>query len=404
MATNVPLITWQNGAPVLPSESSILSGVFADINAAFGGGLNNQSSSPQGQLAASETAVIGDKNNQIAYIANQVNPTFSSGQWQDAIGQLYFMTRIASAGTVVSCTCVGAVGTVIPLNATAQDSAGYLYSSTAAATIGATGSVTVQFQNQTPGAIACPAGTLTKIYSAIPGWDTITNPTPGSLGNLTESRAAFESRRKSSVAANAVNSNSSILGAVLAVSGVIDAFVYDNYKSIQVSYGSTNYNMAPNSVTVSVAGGAAIDVANAIWNKKSLGCSFNGNTTVVITDTNYPAPAPTYNVTFLVPSSIQVYFVVNIKNIPSLPSNAVTLIQAAIVQSFYGNDGGIRAGIGRTTYAGRYYQNVNIQDPNIDVLSITMGTSAATATFNSLSFGIDQIPVTSTANVVVNLI
>ena len=79
MTTNVPAITWVNGSPVLPAETDILAGVQADINAAFGGGVNPSLQTPQGQLAQSETAIIGDKNNEIAYIANQVNPSFASG-------------------------------------------------------------------------------------------------------------------------------------------------------------------------------------------------------------------------------------------------------------------------------------------------------------------------------------
>ena len=72
MSTNVPVIEWVNGSPVIPAELDILAGVQADINAAFGGGVNPSLQTPQGQLAQSETAIIGDKNNQIAYIANQI--------------------------------------------------------------------------------------------------------------------------------------------------------------------------------------------------------------------------------------------------------------------------------------------------------------------------------------------
>ena len=214
MSTNVPAITWVNGSPVLPTEQDILTGVQTDINVAFGGGVNPSLQTPQGQLAQTETAIIGDKNSQIAYIANQVNPSMASGIWQDAIGEIYFIQRIPGSGTVVSCVCNGAVGTVIPLGAVAQDNNGYLYSSTAAATIPASGSVTVQFQNQTQGPIACSANTLTKIYTAVAGWDTITNPTAGALGNDVESRAAFEARRSASVAGNSVNSLQSIYAPV----------------------------------------------------------------------------------------------------------------------------------------------------------------------------------------------
>ena len=59
MTTNVPAIQWINGSPSLPSEQAILAGVQADINAAFGGGVNPSLQTPQGQLAQSETALIG---------------------------------------------------------------------------------------------------------------------------------------------------------------------------------------------------------------------------------------------------------------------------------------------------------------------------------------------------------
>ena len=154
MSTNVPAITWVNGSPVLPAEADILIGVQTDIDVAFGGGVNPSLQTPQGQLAQTETAIIGEKNNEIAYIANQVNPAFASGIWQDAIGYIYFMNRIQASGTVVNAVCNGAVGTVIPAGSIAQDVNGYLYASTSAATIPTGGNVTVQFQNQTTGPIS----------------------------------------------------------------------------------------------------------------------------------------------------------------------------------------------------------------------------------------------------------
>ena len=331
MSTNVPAITWVNGSPSLPQETDILAGVQADINAAFGGGVNPALQTPQGQLAQSETAIIGEKNDEIAYIANQVNPAMASGIWQDAIGYIYFMTRIPGSGTVVNATCTGAVGTIIPIGAVAQDSSGYLYSAITSETIPSTGSVTVEFQNQTQGAIACASGALNKIYTAVAGWDTITNPSAGSLGNLVENRAAFELRRQASVAVNAVNSLDSIRAAVLAVTNVLEAVVVDNSTNSTVNYGSTSYPLAANSICVSVAGGSSTSVATAIWNKKPPGCGYNGNTSVTIYDTTYPTPYPSYTVTYLVPTSTPVYFKVQIQNNALLPSNITTLVQNAVI-------------------------------------------------------------------------
>ena len=404
MTTNVPAITWVNGSPVLPQEQDILTGVQSDINSAFGGGVNPSLQTPQGQLAQSEAALIGDKNNQIAYIANQVNPSMASGIWQDAIGYIYFMTRIPGAGTVVNATCAGAVGTVIPAGAVAQDTSGYLYSAVNSATIPSSGSITVEFQNQTQGAIACNIGALSIIYTAIAGWDTISNPAAGALGNLVESRAAFEARRQLSVAGNSVNSVQSIYGAVAAISNVIDVFVVDNPSNVAVSYGSTSNSLAANSICVSVAGGPTSAVANAIWSKKPPGCSYNGNTTVTVYDNNYAPPVP-YTVTYLTPTSTPIYFNVQIKNSTLLPSNIATLVQNAVIQTFNGEDGsGPPVGIGSTSYSGRYYANINAISPTtINIIEVYLGISASPTTL-LVSMGIDQLPTLAASNITVTLV
>lgn len=405
MPTNVPPITFTTSGIVIPQESDVLAGVQADINTAFGGGVNPGLTTPQGQLAQSLTAIIGDKNNQIAEGFNNINPDVADGRWQDAIGRIYFLDRMPASGTVVTATCVGAVGTVIPAGSIAKDTAGYLYSSTASATIGAGGSVSVQFQNTTTGPIACPAGALSIIYTTVIGWDTVTNPADGILGSNVESRADFEFRRRNSVALNAVNSTQAIYANVLAVPNVIDAFVVDNPLGTAITYGATSYPMAAHSITVSVAGGAAANIATAIWNKKSQGCNYNGNTSAVVEDTSgYNVPYPSYTVTWLTPTSTSVYFAVQIANNPALPSNIITLIQNAIIAAFDGQDGGSRARIGSTIYSGRYYSGVSATDPNVQILSILMGTATGDRTHTSIAFGIDQLPSLSSANISVTLV
>ena len=382
MSTNVPLVTWSNGSPVLPSEQDILAGVQADINAAFGGGVNPSFQTPQGQLAMTETAIIGDKNSQIAYIANQVNPSMASGIWQDAIGEIYFITRIPATGTVVNCTCVGAVGTVIPVGAVAQDTTGYMYSSTASGTIPATGSVIIPFQNQSTGAFTCNPSTLTIIVTAIAGWDSITNPAAGYLGNDVESRQAFEARRSTSVAVNSVNSLQSIYGALASLSDVVDVFVIDNPLGTATNFGATNYPIPAHSVCISVAGGTATEIGTAIWNNKPPGCGYVTSAgsyatlgTATITDTNYIPPVP-YTVTWLNAGNANTFFVVQIANNTLIPSNIIQLTQSAVLSSFQGLDGnGPKVGIGSTTYSGRYYGNINAINTNVNVIEVYLAVT-----------------------------
>lgn len=402
MSTNVPVITWVNGSPVLPTEQAILAGVQTDIDVAFGGGVNPALQTPQGQLAQSETAIIGDKNAQIAYIANQVNPSMASGIWQDAIGEIYFITRIPGAGTVVNATCNGAVGTVIPAGSVAQDTNGYLYSLTSTVTIPSSGNVTGQFQNQTQGAIACPIGALSIIYTAVAGWNTVSNPTAGALGNDVESRAAFEARRSASVAGNSVNSLQSIYAAVAEVPNVLGVMVVDNPANTTVNYGPTSYPLVAHSICVSVAGGTSSDIAAAIWSKKPPGCNYNGNTSATVYDTNYSTPIP-YTVTYLTPSSVPIYFSVQLKNNTFLPSNIVQLVQNAVLASFNGEDGSPAVTVGSTSYSGRYYANINAINPNVNVIEVYLGTSASPTTL-SIAMGIDQLPTLSASNILVTLV
>lgn len=400
--TNVPSVQFTTQGPVAPSESSVLSGVQADYDAAFGTTLSKSLSSPQGQLAQSASAIIGEKNDEIINMVNQVNPDYSSGRWQDGIGRIYFLSRIAASGTVVQATCTGLAGTVIPAGSLARDTNGYTYASLASATIGSGGTVTVSFQCQTTGPIQCPVNALNSIYKAIAGWDSVTNPTAGTVGTNVESRADFEYRRKNSVAANAVNSPQAILAAVLAVSGVLDAYVIDNATSASVNTGSTNYPVAANSVYVAVVGGAAADIAKAIWSKKSLGCVYNGTTTYTVSDTNYAAPQPQYVVKWVTPTPLPVYFKVTIVNNPNMVSNVSALIKTAIQNAFSGADGGTRARIGATLYAGRYFPGIAGVDPNVEILSVALG-STSTPTGTSLTVGIDQTPTLDPNNITVVL-
>ena len=85
MSTSVPNITWTPEGVVLPTDAEILAGRQSDIDSAFGGAVNPSLSTPQGQIASSDTAIISDKNSAIAYIANQVDPLYAEGRFQDAI-------------------------------------------------------------------------------------------------------------------------------------------------------------------------------------------------------------------------------------------------------------------------------------------------------------------------------
>lgn len=403
MATSsVPSIVFTPTGATFPDESAILAGVQADMNAAFGGNLNPGLSTPQGQLATSQTAIIGEKNNQFAYFLQQIDPATASGFMQDAIGRIYFLTRLPATPTVVHVLCTGLAGVVIPAGAQVIDLSGNRYGCQGGGVIGVAGTVTLPFAAINAGPVICPIGAITTVYQAIPGWDSVTNVAAGATGVNVETRADFEYRRRQSVAINAAGTLPSIYAAAFDVDGVIDAYVTENDTDNPITVGGVT--LVKHSVYVAAAGGVPLDVATAIWKKKSAGANWNGNTSVTVSDTSLGiTPAPTYTVLFETPATQDILFAVSIASSPSLPANISDLVKAAIINAFNGGDGGSRARIGGTIYAGRYYAPISaVQAGAIEILSVKIGTT--TATLDSLTVNIDRLPVVSAANITVTLV
>lgn len=396
MATSVPPPIFTDRGFVPPAVSAILAGVQADQQTAFGGNLNPALNTPQGQLASSTAAIIADADDQFVAIANGVDPAFAAGRMQDAIARIYFLERQPAESTVVVATCGGLAGTTIPVGARAVDQSGVVYLCTQAGTIGIGGTVNLTFACSATGAVACPIGFLNTIYQAIPGWDTVTNAAVGVPGRDVESRAAFEERRQQSVALNGQGSLPSVKGAVLSVAGVLDAYATENVTGSSMTIGGVS--VLPHSLYVSVFGGAAADVANAIWTKKSPGCDYNGNTSVVVFDTvNYAPPYPSYTVKFEIPTPTPIKFAVTMQANAQVPSNAETLIQNAIVAAFNGSDGGQRARIGGLIFASRFYAGISNLGPWALIITLELGIS--TPTLNSVQMQIDQIPTVSIGDI-----
>lgn len=401
--SSVPKLSFTTAGVTIPAETDVLAGVQADMNAAFGGGLNPALETPQGQLASSQAAIIGDKNNEITYFVNQVDPQYSDGRFQDAIGRIYFLTRKPATATAVTATLTGLPGTVVPAGTLAQDTSGNTYACSADATIAVTGTANAEFQNIQTGPIPCAAGTLTQVYQAVPGWDAITNAADGTLGNNVESRADFEYRRKNSVALNGKGTPSAIYAEVFALPGVLDVYVKDNSSGETVLTGPTDYPLLPHSVYVAAVGGADADVAAAIWRKKDVGCDYNGNASVTVTDeSGYNYPQPTYVVKFERPAALPVKFAVQLVNDVSLPSNIVALVKAAIIARFNGTDGTTRERIGSLILASRYYGAVVAAASNVSLISVLIGT--ASPALSQVNVGIDQKPTLSESDIIVTLV
>jgi len=256
--------------------------------------------------------------------------------------------------------------------------------------------VDIVFSSIDTGSVAAPSGTVTTIYQSIPGWDSVTNATDGTLGRAVESRAEFEFRRKGSVALNGRGSLGTIYANVFAVSGVTDVYPYENNTNSVQTIGPSDYDVAPHSIYIAVLGGTDEDVALAIWKSKDVGADYNGDTTVMITDTeNYSYPYPTYAVKFQRPAPVAVKIAISIVDSPVVPVDAAANIKAAIIA-------GDPARIGQEVVAGQFFAAVQGVSPYIKILSILIGE--ATPTGASVNIGIDEVATFSASDITVTLV
>lgn len=406
ITTAVPAVSFSTSGLDVPDEADILAGRLTDLANALGASMSKDLTTPQGQIAISDTAIIAEKNNQLLAIVNQINPDISSGRFQDAIGRIYFIDRISATGTTVTATCTGLVGKTIPAGSLAQDSSGYIYESVDSGQIGADGSVLILFKNRTTGPIPCPSGALNQIYQSVDGWSGISNTAPGVLGNDVESRSNFEVRRRQSVARNSRNQDASVLSAVLATSGVLDAYVWSNRTAATVNKGTTNYPVLAHSIFISVYGGADADVAEAIFSTYNPGANLNGTTHYTVYDNvNYLPPYPSYDMQWLKASPTRVYFKVQIDSSLNPPSDITTQVTNMIISVFNGEYDGIgKARIGSTINAGKYYAPIiSINPDTVGVLLLQVSLNGTT--YNpSVTMGIDQVPTIQASDITVTLV
>lgn len=384
--TNVPFPSFGPNGIVLPPESAILAGTQADWQQAFasqgtlnfgttGGSPTNPT--PQGQLTTSETAVIGDNYAMFAWFISQVDPAYSTGRMQDGIGRIYFIARIAGQPTVQPCVCVGLPQVSVPIGLLFTDNAGNQWICSQPGTIPSGGSITLNFQCTVNG--PTPAPTSVVSFQGVPGLDSITPTGDAVLGQLVESASQFEARRSLSTGKNSQGPINSIYANVAAVAGVIDLYTVSNDSNSPQTIGGVTLNA--NATYLCVLGGNSAAVALAAWGGKMPGAPWytSGNTTVTVTDPNpaYSPPAPTYSVIFETAQTVAFAVVVVLKNNAGIPSNALALVQNAIIAAFAGLDGGSRAKIGSTVFASRYYSGILALGSWAQIVDIQLGLNGA---------------------------
>jgi len=394
--------------PTSPDAADIRVLRAEEFREIWGVNLDLSSSKPQGQILDSEVAVIQDKNTQLMFVVNQWNPEQAEGIYQDNICKIYFVSRKTAKPTLVYADCMGLGMVKIPAGSQVEDNAGNRYQSYEDVVIPAGGiAERVKFTCLTEGPVQCPAKSVNKIVTRVPGWDTVLNLEPGVVGNFEESRITLEKRRKKSVAKNSRGNFESVLGEIFNIPDVVSADLAENYTDVTKTM--KGVTVPPHSMFISVVGGSDSDVAEVIRRKKSGGCGLVGNTSVDIRFASITGRSQQQaTITLNRPRYISCRTKVIIKIDPEKTvGNIIELIQQTIFAAWNGQLELPRVEVADTVFASAFYCPVNKIPAVFDLVSIQVARpdmyGEPMPWAESFSCTLDEYPSLEVENVLVEV-
>lgn len=376
-----------------PSRAEVQAGLWEVFKAAFGSALTEDDRTPQGQLITSLTAIINDRDNATVELANNFDPRYARGVFQEALGEVYFTTPREPTFSIVRLEFMGTEFAEIPEGTvcTASNSS-VSWITVSDAVIDETGLAHVDAQCSVAGAVLAAPLTITEIETSLPGIDRVENPASAVEGSEGESRWEFEQRRAASVAKNAKGLSASVFGQVSNLPGVISSYVIDNPTDSSITIGSTNYPMIRNSLLVSVVGGDPQEIAKAILTKGGTGCSFVGNTEVTYYDNdNFETDPPEYTVKFERPEPIRLYVQILISNFDEFTRQLLEQTRTNILAES-------ESRIASTVFASKL--SCAVPD-ELDVVSIKVSRDNATWV-DFERFGVDEISTFNGSDITVS--
>lgn len=371
--TSVPKLQLTDRGFVAPSEPEILAGVQADINAALGGAANMALDTPQGQMAMTISAIIADCHDQLIALLNNIDPVLASGRMQDAIGALYFMSRLPAMPSRVEATITGTPGQIFKGGAHVATDGRHAWLLEADLTLPANGTVSTWLRCDVAGAVACPPGVL-RAYSGVAGLQNVVNDHAGTTGRDTETRQAFERRRQQILSGHATGTNAALLGALLDLDGVVDAWVTDNPTDEPMALGAVT--LPPHQLFICVAGGDVAAIGQVILQKKPPCCVTFGAETVTVTDHNaaYKAHHPQYEFHFSRPDDVAIKIEVTLLWNDRIPSDALDQVRRAVLHAAQNPDNRAQLLMGGDILASQFNASLTGLGDWVQILTVTLGS------------------------------
>lgn len=390
-----------NGTGVIVPDTALLrTGVENEFREAFGEDLDVSPETPQGVLITAETlardAVV--RNN--ADLANQINPNIAGGVFLDAIWKLTGGERVkATPSFIRGAVLTGVPGTIVPEGSLASIGDGGEQFRLISAVVLTGGSGAGDFQSVNLGAIVAPIGDLNTIVTGVLGWETVTNPTAAEVGRPEESDIASRIRRRQTLALQGVALPEAIVSGLHTVEGVRSLSFYENFTNAPITF--EGVTLGPHSIYVCVDGGTDTNVALMLLRKKSLGCDWNGDLTLTVTE---PYSGQNYDVQFSRPEEVPIFVRVTVKAGASFPDVPALVRNAMVAYADGEQEGEEGFVVGGDVSPFELASAVNRVAPGVYVQAVTLSTDGITFSAAEVPILISQLATLLAGDIAVTVV
>jgi uncharacterized phage protein gp47/JayE len=296
---------------------------------ALGANIDVDADSPDGQIIGALAEMFANLDDIAEATYNGLLPDGAMGDFLARLVKLNGISKNVGAYSTVACLFEGTAGTVIPTTAlirsTEEQDTTVTWSPMATVTIGGGGTQIGTVQCNTMGDKQAAAGTLTKIQTVISGWTAVGNAADATRGYLSETDERLRARRGRSVAAPSQSITDGVYAALVNLDNVSQVVVWENEQDTAKTM--PGGSLVPHSIFAIVDGGDQDEIANAIWLRKSGGCTMMGDVARTVAD----AQGHLHTIRFSRPTDVDVYIELDVTKRAGWIDGSETMIAEAIV-------------------------------------------------------------------------
>lgn len=388
---NTPLATIDEFGIHRPTLGAILDYYIGQYRAIYGADIYLGSDSQDGQMIGLYAAGLDDVNAALVACYNAFSPTTAQGVDLSMLVKLNGLKRLVPSASTAVVRIIGQANKEI-VDGQIGDENGNIWALPASVVIPPAGQIDVTATCLTLGAIAALPHTITTIVNPQPGWQTVTNPEAAAVGAPVERDAQLRLRQARSTMNASTALLEGIVGAVLALPGVIRARGYHNDGTAPDAMG-----IPGNCVAIVVDGGNVDQIVATIKAKKG-GAGTYGSVIRITTD-QYGARL---SVRYFPADTVIVTARLTIRQLAPFTSDVLGQIRQTLADTITG------LGIGNSIQWNRLYASAYLfgtaNGQLFEVVSLAIARGGATPTAADVPILFHEAPLSVPANISVSVV